>query len=144
MFFFFFNDSASTSIPCPASSFRAARASILPSSLTFFILEDLMRLWVRSGVQINLPFSFLQLEAHRTPRLTRCFTSRLTLLLGILISLKNRKQKTTLPEALTCIAASLYVSVRDPRLGWRILTPFPFKVRGKACVCGTHLALRID
>ena len=37
------------------------------------------------------------------------------------------KEKTTLPEAPTCIAEFLYVTVRYPRPGWRISTPFPFK-----------------
>ena len=37
-----------------------------------------------------------------------------------------KKEKTTLPEAPTCIAEFLFVTVRYPRPGWRILTPTPF------------------
>ena len=37
------------------------------------------------------------------------------------------KEKRTLPEAPTYIADFLYVTVRYPRPGWRVLTPFPVK-----------------
>ena len=39
------------------------------------------------------------------------------------------KEKTTLPEAPTCIAEFVYYTVRYPRPGWRMLTPFPIKKR---------------
>ena len=43
-------------------------------------LGDLMRLWVRPGVRINFPPAFHgRSRAHRTPRMTRCFTRHLTL-----------------------------------------------------------------
>ena len=43
-------------------------------------LGDLMRLWVRPGVRIISPSDFQgPSRAHRTPRMTRCFTSRKTL-----------------------------------------------------------------
>ena len=44
-------------------------------------LGDLMWLWVRSRVQVNLSFGF-----SRTPRMSRCLTSRLTLSPGKLFS----------------------------------------------------------
>ena len=78
--------------------------------------------------------------------MTRCFTSRLTPSPGNLIPGKKSclKEQTSLPEAPTCIAEFRYGTVRYPRPGWRILTPFHFKIQGKACVCGTHLSFRID
>ena len=57
----------------------------LPLSTLFYRPEaanlgDLMRLWVRPGVRINFPSAFHgRSRAHRTPRMTRCFTRRLTL-----------------------------------------------------------------
>ena len=78
--------------------------------------------------------------------MTRCFTSRLTLSSGNLISGKKScwNEQTTIPEAPTCIAEFLHVTARYAPPGWRISTPFPFKIRGKACVCGTLLSFRID
>ena len=83
---------------------------------------------------------------NRTPRMTRCFTIRLTLSSGNLISGKKScwNEQTTIPEAPTCIAEFLHVTARYAPPGWRISTPFPFKIRGKACVCGTLLSFRID
>ena len=57
----------------------------LPLSTLFYRPEasnlgDLMRLWVRPGVRIIFPSDFQgPSRAHRTPRITRCFTSRKTL-----------------------------------------------------------------
>ena len=57
----------------------------LPLSTLFYRPEaanlgDLMRLWVRPGVRINFPSAFHgRSRAHRTPRMTRCFTRHLTL-----------------------------------------------------------------
>ena len=57
----------------------------LPLSTLFYRPEasnlgDLMRLWVRPGVRIISPSDFQgPSRAHRTPRMTRCFTSRKTL-----------------------------------------------------------------
>ena len=57
----------------------------LPLSTLFYRPEaanlgDLMRLWVRPGVRIIFPSAFHgRSRAHRTPRMTRCFTRRLTL-----------------------------------------------------------------
>ena len=57
----------------------------LPLSTLFYRPEaanlgDLMRLWVRPGVRINFPSVFQGWSrARRTPRMTRCFTRRLTL-----------------------------------------------------------------
>jgi len=42
------------------------------------------------------------------------------------------------------VAEFSYVAIQYPRPGWGILTPFPFKRRGEACVCGTSLSLRND
>ena len=64
----------------------------LPLSTLFYRPEasnlgDLMRLWVRPGVRIIFPSDFQGLSrAHRTPRMTRCFTSRNTLSLDNPIS----------------------------------------------------------
>ena len=64
----------------------------LPLSTLFYRPEasnlgDLMRLWVRPGVRIISPSDFQgPSRAHRTPRMTRCFTSRKTLSLGNPIS----------------------------------------------------------
>ena len=57
----------------------------LPLSTLFYRPEaanlgDLMRLWVRPGVRIIFPSAFHgRSRAHRTPRMTRCFTRHLTL-----------------------------------------------------------------
>ena len=57
----------------------------LPLSTLFYRPEasnlgDLMRLWVRPGVRIISPSDFQgPSRAHRTPRMTECFTSRKTL-----------------------------------------------------------------
>ena len=110
-------------------------------------LGDLMRLWVRSGVQINLSFGFSRAVGSASD------TSNDKVLYQPINPIVRQsdfrakgclKEKTTLPEAPTCIAEFLYVAVRYPRPGWRILTPLPFKKRGKACVCGTPLSFRID
>ena len=64
----------------------------LPLSTLFYRPEasnlgDLMRLWVRPGVRIIFPSDFQgPSRAHRTPRITRCFTSRKTLSPGKPIS----------------------------------------------------------
>ena len=64
----------------------------LPLSTLFYRPEaanlgDLMRLWVRPGVRIIFPSDFQgQSRAHRTPRMTRCFTSHNTLSLDNPIS----------------------------------------------------------
>ena len=64
----------------------------LPLSTLFYRPEasnlgDLMRLWVRPGVRIIFPSDFQGLSrAHRTPRMTRCFTSHNTLSLDNPIS----------------------------------------------------------
>ena len=62
-----------------------------------------------------------------TPRLTRCFTNRLTLSPGNKISEKKSEEKTTLPEASTCIAMYLYVTARYTRPGWKMFTSIPFQ-----------------
>ena len=110
-------------------------------------LGDLMRLWVRSGVQINLSFGFSRAVGSASD------TSNDKVLYQPIIPIARQsdfrekgflKEKTTLPEATTCIAELLHVTVRYSRPGWRTLTPFPFKIRGKAYMCGTPLSFRID
>ena len=54
------------------------------------------------------------------------------------------KEKTTLPKAPSHVSEFSYVAIQYPRPGWGILTPFPFEKRGKACVSGASLSLRID
>ena len=103
-----------------------------------------MRLWVRSGVQINLSFGFSRAVGSASDTSNDKVLSQPIKPYRQAIWFQGKKAKTTLPEAPTCIAEFLYVGVRYPRLDWRILTPFPFKIRGKACVCGTHLSFRID
>ena len=44
------------------------------------------------------------------------------------------------PVSSACIATL----ERFPRHGLRMSNPFPFKIRGKACACGTSLSFRID
>ena len=54
------------------------------------------------------------------------------------------KEKKTLPRAPPCVTEVSYVAIQYPHPGWGVLTPFPFEKRGKACVSGTSLSLRID
>ena len=74
-----------------------------------------MLLWVRAGVQKICPSAFQgQLEAHRTPRMTRCSTSQLTLSPGNLISgkkvgKKKRQCFSKLPPALPASFTLSYV-----------------------------------
>ena len=109
-------------------------------------LGDPMRLWVRSVVEINVSFGFSRVAGSVTESsndkvlyqpinpIARHSDSRE----------KGCLKKTTLPEAPTCIVEFLYVTVRYPHPGRRILTPFPFKIRGKESVCGTPLSFGID
>ena len=108
---------------------------------------DLMRLWVRSRVQMDLSFGFSKALGNASDTSNdKVLYQRLTPSPGNLISVKKveREEKATLPEAPTCIAEFLYVTVRYQHPCWRILTPLPYKIRGKACVCGTPLSFRID
>ena len=92
-------------------------------------LGDLMRLWVRSGMQINLSFGFSRGVGSASD------TSSDKVLYQPINPITRQyefkeekgfvKEKTTLPEAPTCIAEFLYATVRHPRPDWRIShTPF--------------------
>ena len=94
-----------------------------------------MRLWVRSGVRIILSFGFSRAFGSASD------TSNDKVLYQPIHPIARQSdfrekgceiEKTTLPEAPTCIAEFLHVTVRYPRPGWSILTPFLFKIRGKA------------
>ena len=110
-------------------------------------LGDLMRLWVRPGVRISLSFGFSRV-VESTPD-----TSEDKVLYPPFNPISRQsdfrvkgslKEKTTLPRAPSYVTEFSYVAIQYPRPGWGILTPFPFERRGKACVCGTSLSLRID
>ena len=141
--------------PNPQSqSFSRSCRSRLPTSLpTLFCgLEaanfgDMMRSWVRSGVDIILSFGFSTAvrSASDTTNDKVLYQPMNLIARQAVFRLKKSclKEKTTLPEAPTCLAEFLHATIRYPRPGWRILTPFPFKIRGKACVCGTPMSFRI-
>ena len=93
-----------------------------------------MLLWVRSGVQINLSFGFSRavgsasdtsndkvLYQPNHPIVRQCdFRVKMCF-----------KQKTIFPSEF------LHVTVRYPRPGWRILTPFPSRNEAKPA-CAEH------
>ena len=80
-------------------------------------LGDLMRLWVRSGVQKNLSFCFSRAVGSASG------TANDKVLCEPINPIARqsdfrvkscKKEKTTLPEAYTCIAEFLYVTVHQP------------------------------
>ena len=110
-------------------------------------LGDLMRLWVRPGVRINLSFGFSR-AVESAPD-----TSEDKVLYPPYNPISRqsdfrekggKKEKTTLPKAPPCVTEFSYVAIQYPRPGWGILTPFPFERRSKASMSGTSLSLRID
>ena len=106
-----------------------------------------MRLWVRSGVPINVSFSFSRAVGSASDTSNDKVLYQTINPIARQSDFKEKsclKEKTKLPEAPTCIAEFLHVAVRYPRPGWGIFTPFPFKIRRKACACGTPLSFRID
>ena len=105
-----------------------------------------MRLWVRSGVQIKLSFGLSRAvgSASETSK-DKVLYQPINLSPGKLILVKKvvNKIRQRFPK-LSSIAEFLYVTVRYQRSGWGTLLPLLFKIRGKACVGGTPLSLRID
>ena len=96
-----------------------------------------MRFWVRSGLHINLSFGFSRAVGSASDTSNDKVLYQPFVPIARQSDFREKKKERTLPEAPTCSAEFLYVTVRFPRPGWRILTPLPFKIRGKACVCGT-------
>ena len=102
-----------------------------------------MRLWVRSGVPINQSFGYSGAVGSASD------TSNDKVLYQPINPIARQsdfrekscsKEKTALPKAPTCNAEFFHVTARYAPPGWRISTPFPFKIRGKA----TLLSFRID
>ena len=104
---------------------------------------DVMRLSVRSVVQVNLSFGF-----SRTPRMTRCLTKPIDPIARQTVFIVKgclKKKRQRFPKLPPVFPVFLYVTVCYPRPGWRILTPFSFKVRGKSLRVRKHTCLvRID
>ena len=110
-------------------------------------LGDLMRLWVRAGVQLSLAFNFSRtmgsmLDTSEDRRLARQFT--LAPCGPISGSETVKKKKRTLPNTLPCVTKIPYVATPYPRPGGVILAPFPLERRGKACASGSALSLRTN
>ena len=79
-----------------------------------------MRLWVRSGVQINLFFGFSRAVGNASDTSNDKVLYQPTNPIAKQSDFSEKgcqKEKTTLPEASTCIAEFLYVTVRYPRPG---------------------------
>ena len=93
-------------------------------------LGDLMRLWARPRVRINLAygFSMATTSVPNTPK-----NNALCLLIRPIARQSdfrvptNSKEKTTLSGASNCITICNYVTIQYPRPGWWILTPLPVK-----------------
>ena len=107
-----------------------------------------MQLWVRSGVRINLSFGFSRAvgtasDISNDKVLSQPINpvARQSDFREKNVVKKKRQRFPKLPPALPNSFTLLYVI---HVLVKRILTPFPFKIRGKACVCGTPLSFRID
>ena len=106
-----------------------------------------MRLWVRLEVRISQSFGFSRVVENTLDTskdkvlfppfnpISRQSDSRVT---------GSLKEKTTLPKVPSYVTEFSYVAVQYPRSSWGILTPSPFEIRSKACVCRTTLSLRID
>ena len=110
-------------------------------------LGDLMRLWVRTGVQIIMLTWFFKDSWRHTTHLrrqsalpTQTPSSRQSVFRGP----HGKKEKKTLSKTPICITKLAYVTIAYPRPGWRILTPFPFKAQCKAKVDRITLPFRID
>ena len=110
-------------------------------------LGDLMRLWVRTGVQIIMLTWLFKDSWRHTIHLrrqsalpTQTPSSRQSVFRGP----RSKKEKKTLSKTPICITKLAYVTIAYPRPGWRILTPFPFKARCKANINRITLPFRID
>ena len=110
-------------------------------------LGDLMRLWVRTGVQIIMLTWLFKDSWRHTIHLrrqsalpTQTPSSRQSVFRGP----HGKKEKKTLSKTPICITKLAYVAITYPRPGWRILTPFPFKAQCKAKVDRITLPFRID
>ena len=124
----------------------------LPLPTFFYGLEaanlgDLMRLWVRPGVRINLSFGFSRAveSAPDTSNvkvlyppcnpISKQFDFRVT---------GSLKEKTTLPKAPSYVTEFYDVAIQYPCPDWGRLAPPPVESKSKACVCRTPLSLRLD
>ena len=110
-------------------------------------LGDLMRLWVRAGVQIKHTYGFSR-TFENTPD-----TSEDKVLYpqpnpssrqSVFRVAHGKKEKITLSKAPICFTKLVIVTIMYPRPGWRILTPCPFKCSSKMCMKRTNLHFRTD
>ena len=93
-------------------------------------LGDLMRLWVRPGVRINLSFGFSRAveSAPDTSEDKVLYPPFNPISRQSDFRVKDgKKEKTTLSKAPPCVTEFSYVAIQYPRPGWGILTPFPFE-----------------
>ena len=110
-------------------------------------LGDLMRLWVRARVQINTHIWLFKDSWRHTGHLRRQSalpTKNPISRQSVFRVACGKKEKITLSKASTCSAKAVYVTIKYPHLGWRILTQFPFKAQSKARMNRITLPLRFD